>query len=1236
MSLFKFMVYCLFVYVSIVSLPAHAEQSVANPETTDAASTVTQQWIKERKAVITKAQAALKKARKALQAEEQALQKKIDSLAKTEKITQPMLEDAAKKRQTANQKVEELRVERQRVQDSLDKHSARLTELQTTLQKLTQIPRAELTVDQNQEISAVKKDVALYKPAVELGQQYLELLKTQTELAIKQTLVAIEWHSQLQTVHQTHLLKERERAITDSQATLARHKETLLAAQSDMPNKIAALKTAESTVDMLKKQFDKAALDKQTVEVEVKNLESEQQSAKSNLDNKSKHLKEQEEKLENIRKTPPVEPEQMPLHEKRIAVLDNHIKLQKKALKLEQQQLDLVTPHIEQAKNRLDIARRWYDKLQTVYHLRQKQELEKQIQQEQQRYLDMAAKLHKELDFIPALEKNSAQRYLLGVKIQEANEFAQRVVRQLTIRHIRNQFHQWEKMAEEREEMRDIDISQSKLDNTKAVITELNTFRLKLQEIQTLLEKKMAAFEKQQEVVKEQGEILSGQALSNNTEAQKLLTKLKNLISQELDHVLPLLKNGYELLKWLEKVYRENLHRALLRQRHLPSAEWWSLIKEIGTIPSIVLQHLQHTGREFWKVFQQTSKQRWLIIGILMLVWLSLVIGLSVWAKRIFKTSDSVEKRGSLLKNLGNGSSPSVFNTPKLPSLGGGMEGFPSLLLVGLRLWQKNTVTIAVTGVFLLIIWLTQANQLSTLVALILLLTWLGGKLLIDLSGLLLSASESKSQYTTKLSRQVRWTIIVLGLLIVITALLHLESEGQVGLSLPTRDLVDTLFMVLLVLTIPVFMRVRMLILTLMRTTHTKGYWLLAINLISLLLPGIILVVSILGVTGYIPLGWTLAHYSSLFLLVLFAWLIARGILNELVGLWKNSVLEDDSQSGSLWAEDLIPLVHKLLGLALLGLVVIAILGLSGGYSDVAIREDIEKVLFFSFITFENGNQITVLGVLLSLLLVWLVFWLGGWFRRVSYRWLLIQITDTGIRHSLSVFIQYIVILVGLLIALKTFGIDPTALVVLAGAVGVGIGFGLQNIADNFVSGILLLIERPLQVGDFVEIESPQGADIVYSGTVILIGIRSLTLETEDSKKVVVPNSKLISGPFTNWAGCRTTDESGDEGEGEGTVLHTDLDIGISYDSDPHLAENLIKAVLEEMPEVLSEQAFGIYLLGFADFKINFRVDYYIDSQSANSAQVKSKVLFGIWDRFKEAGIKMPYPPQGLPLQSVS
>lgn len=1220
MCLFKHLI--LFLCLSMVGLPAHAEP-VANSETTNTGTTVTVQGIEELQAQIAKTQTAITEARHELQTDEQSLQRKIDRLETTKKIGQKRLNEAANKLQLGNQKIEELRVQRLHLQNTLDKQSAHLTELQTTLEELNLIESAERTQQQNQQQSAAEKDIALYQKAVDLGQQHLELLNQQTDLTIRQTLIAIEWQSQLQATHETHRIQEQQQTITDHQATLASHQENLEAAQNDLPNKIAALETTEASVDMLKEQFEKAALDKQKAAVEINNLELEHQSAKTRLD--SKHIQELEDKLEQLSKTPPVEPEQMPLHQKRIAVLEKSIEQQKKSRELQQQQLDVLTQRLETAKKQLALATQWYDKLQAVYQKRQKEELEKQFQQKQQRYLAQASELRQQLDFIPDLEENAAQRQLLEIRIQEANELAQKAERQLKIRQFQTQFRHWREMALEQQEAKDI--TQTEVDKTKAALTELNTLLQHIQVSQTLLEEKRQALDKQLDMVKEQGDILSDQALTDNTKAQQRLKSLKSTWRKELEQLEQLLNKGNQLLTLIEQVYKESVHKALFRQRHMPSSavEWWGLLTEMGTIPSILMQRLQQTGRGFWQAFQQTSNSGWIIISIVLLIWLSLVIGLSAWINRILNTSNLVN--GRLLKLLGH---KLLFsNLPKLPSVIN-RGGSPSLLSAGLRLWQKNTLSIAVTGVVLLIIWFTQPNQLTSFVTLIFLLTWLGAQWLINLSELLLSVSALPSRQHTKLYRQVRWTIIVLALFTVITALIHLESEGQIRLSLTASDLVDTLFMVLLSLSIPVFMRLRITILTLMRTNQSKGYWLLAINLVTLLLPGIILVVSVLGVISYVTLGWIVAYYLCLFLLVLSAGLIALGIINDLINWWKNWVSENSSY-GSLWAEELIPLVHNLLGLALIGLCVIAFFWLTGWSSDVAIKESIKNVLFFPLISFGNDNQITMLGAVLSILLVWVVFWLGGWFRRVSYQWIFIKITDIGIRHSLSVFIQYVVVLVGLLITLKTIGIDPTALVVFAGAIGVGIGFGLQNIADNFISGILLLIERPLRVGDFVEIESPQGAEFKYSGTVTKIGIRSMTLETEDSKKVVVPNSGLISGPFVNWSN-RSTEESE---ESSGNIVHTDLDIGISYDSDPHLAEKLLKEVLEETPEIVSDPAFEIYLLEFADFKMNFRIDYYIDTDSANSIQVKSKVLFGIWDRFKSAGIKIPSPP-GMYLHSVS
>lgn len=1221
MCLFKHMVYFLLVCVSMVGLPASAEPA-ANPETTNTSTLVTELGIEELKAQITKTQTAITEARKVLQTEEKSLQRKINRLETTNKIGQKRLKEAAKKRHLGNQKIEELRVQRQHLQNTLDKQSADMAELQTTLEELNLIESAERTQEQNQQRSSAEKDIALYQKAVDLGQQHLQLLNQQTDLAIKQTILAIEWHSQLQAAHETRRIQEQEQALADHQATHALLQENLEAEQSDLPNKIAALETTESTVEMLRQPFEKAALDKQKAAVEINNLESEHQSAKTRLDNQTKFLQKLENKLEQLSKTPPVEPEQIPLHDKRIAVLENNIELQKKARELEQQQLEFLTQRLEPAKKQLAIATQWYDKLEAVYQKHLKEQLEKQLRQKQQSYQNQAAELRQQLDLIPDLEENEAKRQLLEVQIQEANELAQKAERQLQVRQIQTQFRHWRAMARERHEAKDI--TQTQLDKTKAALTELNTLLQEIQASQTLLEEKRQYLNKQLDMVKEQGEHLSDQALTDNTQTQKLLKKIRSTWRQELRQHERFLKKGNQLLTRLEKFYKENVHQALFRQRQLPSSavEWWSLLTEIGTIPNIVWQKLQHSGRGFWQAFQQTSNSRWLIISIALLIWLSLVIGLRAWTNRILNPSTSVN--GRILKHLGHKSS----NLPKLPSVID-IEESSSLLPAGLRLWHQNTLSIAVTGVFLLLILLTQPNQLTSIVTLILLLTWLGGQVLVTLSEFLLSVSALQSLEHTKLYRQLRWTMIVLALFTVITALIHLEYEGQVGLSLTARDLVDTLFMILLSLSIPIFMRMRLMILALMRTNQSKGYWQLAINLITLLLPGFILVVSILGVMGYIALGWKVAHYLGLFLLVLGALLIVLGIINDLIKLWKKWAFEN-SPYGPLWAEELIPLLHNLLGLALIGLGVIAFFWLTGWYSDVAIMENIEKVVFFSLFTFENGNQITVLGILLSLLLVWVVFWLGGWFRRVSYQWIFIRITDIGIRHSLSVFIQYVVVLVGLLIVLKTIGIDPTALVVFAGAIGVGIGFGLQNIADNFISGILLLIERPLRVGDFVEVESPQGAEFKYSGTVTKIGIRSMTLETEDSKKVVVPNSGLISGPFVNWASSTEEDEVRRR-----TIVHTDLEIGISYDSDPHLADKLLKQVLEETPEVLRDPTFEIYLSEFADFKMTFHIDYYIDTDLANSIEIKSKVLFGIWDRFKAAGIKIP-SPSGMYLHSVS
>jgi potassium-dependent mechanosensitive channel len=1193
MPLFKFIFY--FLILSFSLLPVNAvttdnAEALKDESATETLSTVTPSFIEEQDKTIAKAQTTLEKARTAFESEEQALQKKIAGLEQIEKITQPMRDKAAEDRQTANQRIEQHRLTRQEIQAELDKLSVHLTTLQTTFGELTQYPREVQTVAQNQRISEVEKEVALQQNAVKLQKQYLEILQKQTEVAVKRTILTIEWHNQLQTLPKTRRIQEQEKAITETQKALAQQQETLLAEQKDLPNKIANLETSQVTVDKLKEMLEKAALDKEAASVEVTNLSLERQSSEANLNRENQHIKEQEEKLETLRKTPPVESEQIPLQEKRIAELEHALKLQQKLLELEGQNLSIITQHIEHAEKKLQLATEWYGKLQPVLQMRQKQELEAKLHQEQQRYLSTAADLRWELNKLSASEDNVAQRYLLQVQIQEANEMAQHVLRHLDLEHFQAQLQQWHEAVKKLDETKDV--SPKQLENIQMRIEELNTLLLEVHTLQERLEEKTSALEKQQLVFEKRGETLKGQSLRYNNQAKQTLEKLHKKLQQQLDKLPSLLADGEELQSLLETAYKKKLQQMLLRQRQLPTnlGGWQSLFSELGTLPTLFWQQLQLTGRGFWQAFQQTTMQRWLIIGFSVLILLSFLKGLDYWFNKKFNT----------LFNK-------VFNT--LPSA----KGRSYLILVVVNLIQKNLWSIAITGIVLLLIWLTQPTHLSIVVTLIILLTWLGSKMLINLSWLLLS--NLKTTDGTKLHRQLNWIIIVMGILTVMTALVHVEEEELLKLSLTARDVIDTIFMVFLSLMVPPFLRVRQLILDYLQKNQVQGYWRVVTGLLTLLIPLVIVAVSVFGVIGYINLGWSVAKQLSIFMLVLTGLLIMRGALDDLIKLLKELVLTR-SQYGELWAEDIIPLVHKLLGFALFILAIFAIFWFNGWASDVAVKEKISQILNFAFITFENGSQIRLMDVILSIIIIWSVFWFGGWSRRVTYRWVFLNIKDAGIRNSLSVFTQYFVVFIGLIIALKAIGIDPTALSVFAGALGVGIGFGMQTIINNFLSGILLLVERPVRSGDSIEV-----GDV--SGTVAQIGIRSTTIETLDRTEVILPNSDLISSAFTN----RTRTDK---------IRRTVLFINISYEDDPHLVKEMISSVLDSVPDVLKDPEYGVALFEFAEYAMKFRIAYFVDTGTASLGVVKSQVLFNIWDRFKVMGIKIPYPQQDVHLNPVA
>lgn len=247
---------------------------------------------------------------------------------------------------------------------------------------------------------------------------------------------------------------------------------------------------------------------------------------------------------------------------------------------------------------------------------------------------------------------------------------------------------------------------------------------------------------------------------------------------------------------------------------------------------------------------------------------------------------------------------------------------------------------------------------------------------------------------------------------------------------------------------------------------------------------------------------------------------------------------------------------------------------------------------------------------LLIALMLLIVIGFGRWVRGITFRWIFLRIHDLGVRHSLSVFLQYAIVLIGLLIVLRLIGLDLTTFAVFAGAVGVGIGFGLKEIANNLVSGLLLLLERPLRSGDIVKIGDNEG-------TVSEIGVRAVTMKTFDNMEVIIPNSAVVSNSFTNWTHSDT-------------IVRTVLMVGVSYDAEPERAKDILEGVVANHPAIVGEPPPWVLLWEFADSAIEFRVQYYVDVNRHSLLITRSEVNFAIWQALKKAGTRIPYPQHDL------
>ena len=199
-----------------------------------------------------------------------------------------------------------------------------------------------------------------------------------------------------------------------------------------------------------------------------------------------------------------------------------------------------------------------------------------------------------------------------------------------------------------------------------------------------------------------------------------------------------------------------------------------------------------------------------------------------------------------------------------------------------------------------------------------------------------------------------------------------------------------------------------------------------------------------------------------------------------------------------------------------------------------------------------------------------------------------------------------------ILVGLNSVGIDLTAFAVFSGAIGVGVGFGLQKIVGNFISGIILLVDKSIKPGDVIQLEDAYGY-------VKEMGGRCVSVVTRDEKEYLIPNEDLISQQVINWSYSSQR-------------VRIKAAVGISYGADPHKAAELLLAGIKGVPRVLETPEPKCLLMGFGDSSVDFQLRFWIEDPQNGVANVTSEVLFRIWDTLKENEIEIPFPQRDVHL----
>ena len=273
---------------------------------------------------------------------------------------------------------------------------------------------------------------------------------------------------------------------------------------------------------------------------------------------------------------------------------------------------------------------------------------------------------------------------------------------------------------------------------------------------------------------------------------------------------------------------------------------------------------------------------------------------------------------------------------------------------------------------------------------------------------------------------------------------------------------------------------------------------------------------------------------------------------------------------------------------------------------------DLAGLLRFPLIEY-RGAVVTPLKLVVAAITLAITYYAAGAAGRFFQRRL--PHIEPGPRYTMGRLSQYAIWALGIATALKELDTDLTALTVVAGALGIGVGFGLQNIVANFVAGFVLLFERPIKVNDRVTTESTEG-------NVVAINLRSTTIVTNDNIAIIVPNTEFISRTVINWS-------YGD------TRVRIHVPVGVAYGSDLTLVTRTLLAVTHDCHGVLRDPPPMVLFKAFGDSSLDFELLAWLD-EPAMHYQLQSRLNFAIDAAFREQGISIPFPQRDVHVVPLS